>query len=31
MLDKILIKKVLEAALTTNADFAEVFIADKFQ
>jgi len=31
MLDKILIKKVLEAALTTNADFAEVFIEDKFQ
>jgi TldD protein len=31
MLDKALIKKVLEAALTTNADFAEVFIEDKFQ
>lgn len=31
MLDKVLIKKVLEAALTTNADFAEVFIEDKFQ
>lgn len=31
MLDKLLIKKVLEAALTTNADFAEVFIEDKFQ
>jgi len=31
MLDKSLIKKVLEAALTTNADFAEVFIEDKFQ
>ena len=30
MLDKKLIKKVLEAALTTNADFAEVFIEDKF-
>ena len=31
MLDKVLIKKVLEAALTTSADFAEVFIEDKFQ
>jgi TldD protein len=31
MLDKTLIKKVLDAALTTNADFAEVFIEDKFQ
>ena len=31
MLDKVLIKKVLDAALTTNADFAEVFIEDKFQ
>lgn len=31
MLDKKLITKVLEAALTTNADFAEVFIEDKFQ
>ena len=30
MLDKKLIKKVLDAALTTNADFAEVFIEDKF-
>lgn len=31
MLGKKLITKVLEAALTTNADFAEVFIEDKFQ
>ncbi len=31
MLEKKLIKKVLDAALTTNADFAEVFIEDKFQ
>lgn len=31
MLDKKLITKVLEAALVTNADFAEVFIEDKFQ
>jgi TldD protein len=31
MLDKVLIKKILDAALTTNADFAEVFIEDKFQ
>lgn len=31
MLDKVLIKKVLDAALTTSADFAEVFIEDKFQ
>lgn len=31
MLNKLLIKKVLDAALTTNADFAEVFIEDKFQ
>jgi len=31
MLDKILIKKVLNASLSTNADFAEVFIEDKFQ
>lgn len=31
MLDKKLIKKVLDAALTTSADFAEVFIEDKFQ
>ena len=30
MLEKKLIKKVLEAALSTNADFAEVFIEDKF-
>lgn len=30
MLDKVLIKKILDAALTTNADFAEVFIEDKF-
>ncbi len=30
MLDKILIKKILDAALTTNADFAEVYIEDKF-
>ena len=30
MLGKKLIKKVLDAALTTNADFAEVFIEDKF-
>ncbi len=31
MLEKKLIKKILDAALTTNADFAEVFIEDKFQ
>ena len=31
MLDKVLIKKVLDAALTTSADFAEIFIEDKFQ
>ena len=31
MLGKKLIKKILDAALTTNADFAEVFIEDKFQ
>jgi len=31
MLNKKLITKVLKAALTTNADFAEVFIEDKFQ
>ena len=31
MLKKELIKRVLDAALTTNADFAEVFIEDKFQ
>ncbi|MCK5387944.1 MAG: TldD/PmbA family protein [Candidatus Izimaplasma sp.] len=31
MLSKNLIKKILDAALTTNADFAEVFIEDKFQ
>ncbi len=31
MLDKLVIKNVLNAALTTNADFAEVFIEDKFQ
>jgi TldD protein len=31
MLEKTLIKKVLDAALATNADFAEVFIEDKFQ
>jgi|LGVF01.2.fsa_nt_gb TldD protein len=30
MLGRKLIKKVLDAALTTNADFAEVFIEDKF-
>lgn len=30
MLDKKLIKKVLDQALTTSADFAEVFIEDKF-
>lgn len=30
MLDKTLIKKVLDAALSTAADFAEVFIEDKF-
>ena len=31
MLKKTLIEKVLREALTTNADFAEVFIEDKFQ
>lgn len=31
MLDKKLIKKVLDAALSTAGDFAEVFIEDKFQ
>ena len=31
MLDKKLIKKVLDAALTTAGDFAEVFIEEKFQ
>lgn len=31
MLERQLIKKVLDKALTTNADFAEVFIEDKFQ
>ncbi len=31
MLEKNLIEKVLREALTTNADFAEVFIEDKFQ
>jgi len=31
MLGKKLIKKILDAALSTNADFAEVFIEDKFQ
>ena len=31
MLDKKLIKKVLDQALSTAADFAEVFIEDKFQ
>ncbi len=31
MLDKKLIKKVLDEALSTAADFAEVFIEDKFQ
>lgn len=31
MLGRKLIKKVLNVALTTNADFAEVFIEDKFQ
>ncbi len=31
MLGRNLIKKVLDAALTTNADFAEVYIEDKFQ
>jgi TldD protein len=31
MLDKNLIKKVLETALSTAGDFAEVFIEDKFQ
>ncbi len=31
MLERKLIKKVLREALTTNADFAEVFIEDKFQ
>jgi len=31
MINKTLIKKVLNAALSTNADFAEVFIEDKFQ
>ena len=31
MLDKKLIKKVLDTALATSADFAEVFIEDKFQ
>lgn len=30
MLDKKVIKKVLDQALTTSADFAEVFIEDKF-
>lgn len=30
MLDKKLIKKVLDAALSTSADFAEIFIEDKF-
>ena len=30
MLDKTLIKKILDAALSTAADFAEVFIEDKF-
>ena len=30
MLDKKLIKKVLDTALSTSADFAEVFIEDKF-
>lgn len=31
MLEKKLIKKVLDTALSTSADFAEVFIEDKFQ
>jgi TldD protein len=31
MLDKVLITKILQKALSTNADFAEVFIEDKFQ
>lgn len=31
MLEKSIIKNVLKEALTTNADFAEVFIEDKFQ
>jgi len=31
MLGKQLMKKVLDAALSTNADFAEVFVEDKFQ
>ena len=31
MLERKLIEKVLREALTTNADFAEVFIEDKFQ
>ena len=31
MLERKLIKKVLNAALTTNADFAEIFIEDKFE
>ncbi len=31
MLGKVIIEKVLYAALETNADFAEVFIEDKFQ
>ena len=31
MLGKKLIKKILDTALTTNADFAELFIEDKFQ
>jgi TldD protein len=31
MLTKELIKKVLDEALTTSADFAEVFVEDKFQ
>ena len=31
MLEKKVIKRVLDAALTTNADFAEVFIEDKYE
>jgi TldD protein len=31
MLEKQVITKILQAALSTNADFAEVFIEDKFQ
>jgi len=31
MLERNIIEKVLKEALTTNADFAEVFIEDKFQ